>query len=212
MKTLLVILVLIFSPTLMPGMTHEVTMVGLTFVPDTLIISEGDSVLWINTSAIFHTTTSGVSGVPNGYWNSGSMASNDSFSFHFDSTGVFPYYCTPHWTLGMVGQITVEALGIEELKQTLPLEFNVGKAYPNPFNQRVRIDYTLPVAGRLRVSVYNSGGQLVRVLSNATMPGGKYLVFWDGRDEDGDQVGLGAYFVQIAFDNSIEQRKVLLLK
>lgn len=212
MKSIIAIFLVLLLPVVVSGVTHEVTMAGFTFVPDTLDISEGDSVLWINTTGIVHTTTSGIGGVPNGYWNSGSMAPNDSFYFHFDSAGVFPYYCTPHWTLGMVGQITVEALGIEELKQTLPLEFNVGKAYPNPFNQRVRIDYALSARGQLRVSVYNSGGQLIRVLSDATLPVGKYVAYWDGRDEDGDQVGLGAYFVQIAFDDSIEQRKVLLLK
>jgi plastocyanin len=199
-------------PVALTGVTHEVTMAGLTFVPDTLDINRGDSVRWINTTAIFHTTTSGVSGVPNGHWDSGLMAPNDSFAFHFDSAGVFPYYCTPHWTLGMVGLITVAPVGIEEFKENLPVEFNVGKAYPNPFNQVVRIDYAIPNAGQLWVGVYSSQGQLVKMLYNANMPGGKHAAFWDGRDTNDDRVGLGAYFVQIEFENNVEQRKVLLLK
>lgn len=212
MKATFAILLVIFMPAMMMGVTHEVTMVGLTFVPDTLNINQGDSVMWINTSAIFHTTTSGVNGVPNGYWDSGSMSPNDSFYFHFDSAGVFPYYCTPHWTLGMVGLITVEPLGIEEYKGALPVEFDVSQAYPNPSGGFVRVDYTLDVPGNVQVAVFNSAGQRVRDLADAGMPSGKYSAVWDGLDRNGNGVSAGAYFLYVSFNGRIQERKVLVLR
>ncbi len=38
-----------------------------------------------------HTMTSGINGVPDGYWNSGLMSPADSFTFVFDSVDTFLY-------------------------------------------------------------------------------------------------------------------------
>jgi len=212
MKSVLMIFMLVALPLRLTGVTHQVDMVGLTFVPDTLTISQGDSVLWVNTSTMVHTTTSGVNSVPNGYWDSGLMSPNDSFTFHFDSVGAFPYYCTLHWTLGMVGLIIVGPVGVGEYGLTVPFEFAVGQAYPNPFEQTARVDYSLDVPGRLYISVYNVAGQMVRSLTDANLPSGAYTTVWDGRNAGGSSVAAGIYFMRVTFgDNSVE-RKVLLLR
>lgn len=212
MKSVCFTILLVSFPLVLSGVTHQVDMVGMTFVPDTLAIVQGDSVLWVNTSAMFHTTTSGINGVPNGYWDSGLMAPNDSFAFHFDSIGVFPYYCTPHWTLGMVGQITVGPVGISEYRVEMPINFMAGEPYPNPFKGTVRMGYLLDTPGRLRTGVYDATGQLVRSLTDATLASGEYTTVWDGRDATGNSVAAGVYFMRVTFgDNSI-QRKVLLLR
>ncbi len=81
------------------------------FNPASLTITVGDTVTWTVEQGS-HDTVSGSSGVPSGVWNSGSQFSplmlvGDSFSHTFNTPGTFPYYCTPHWILGMVGTITV---------------------------------------------------------------------------------------------------------
>ena len=212
MKNLMVISILALVPVFASAVAHQVDMVGLTFVPDTLNINQGDSVLWVNTSAIMHTTTSGANGVPNGYWDSGSMLPNDSFAFHFDSAGVFPYYCTPHWALGMIGLIIVSPTGIQENEFGVSAGLTVGQAYPNPFDQAVRVDYSLKVPGRVKIDVYNHAGQIIRTLDEAPRPSGLHTAIWDGRDSAGRRVASGAYFMEISLGSTRAERKVLLLR
>jgi hypothetical protein len=187
-------------------------MINFAFTPDTLNINQGDSVLWINTTAIGHTTTSGVNGVPDGYWDSGSMPANDSFAFQFDSVGSFPYYCTPHWALGMVGLIIVDPVGIQEYEQSTPSEVELGSIAPNPFTQTALITYSLNMPLHVQVGIFNAAGQRVRVLTTGTVTEGTYTVQWDGRDGQGNEVAAGAYFVQVSFGDQHIERKVLLLR
>ncbi len=105
------------STTPAPGATtHIVKMTGdYEFVPSSLTIKQGDSVKWIVTSNKAHEVASGTvimtedgrEGVPDGLWETGKMASG-SFTYTFNSTGTFPYYCDAHLDQGMIGSITVE--------------------------------------------------------------------------------------------------------
>ncbi len=96
--------------------THIVKMTGdYEFVPSSLTIKQGDSVKWVVTSNKAHEVASGtviegedgMEGVPDGLWETGKMASG-SFTYTFNSTGTFPYYCDSHVDVGMIGTITVE--------------------------------------------------------------------------------------------------------
>jgi plastocyanin len=93
--------------------TFTVSMVNTRFDPNNLTVNVGDTVRWVNQQG-FHDTVSGSSGVPSGAWNSNSqfghlMQPGDTFSVTFSNPGTFPYYCTPHWRLGMTGTIQVNA-------------------------------------------------------------------------------------------------------
>src|SRR5436190_22439982 len=68
---------------------------GFNFTPSSVTIRPGDTVQW-TWSASGHSTTSGNPGFPNGIWDSGVLDQGATFSHTFNSTGSFPYYCTPH--------------------------------------------------------------------------------------------------------------------
>ena len=95
--------------------THIVKMTGdYEFVPSELTIKQGDSVKWILVekehevaSGTVIETKDGREGVPDGLWETGKMASG-SFTYTFNATGTFPYYCDAHLDQGMIGSITVE--------------------------------------------------------------------------------------------------------
>jgi plastocyanin len=96
--------------------THIVEMTGnYEFVPSSLTIKQGDSVKWVVSGTKAHEVASGTviegpdgkEGVPDGLWKTDKMASG-SFTYTFNSTGTFPYYCEAHLDQGMIGSITVE--------------------------------------------------------------------------------------------------------
>ena len=80
---------------------------NLVFDPASVTIHPGDQVKWTWDSG-GHSTTSGSPGLPNGIWDSGIHNAGATFTRTFNSTGTFPYYCTPHGgCCGMVGTVMV---------------------------------------------------------------------------------------------------------
>src|SRR5436189_863734 len=80
---------------------------NLVFSPSSVTIHPGDQVKWTWGSS-GHSSTSGSPGMPNGIWDSGILNQGATFTHTFNSTGTFPYYCTPHGgCCGMVGTVMV---------------------------------------------------------------------------------------------------------
>ncbi|MFQ5713990.1 MAG: plastocyanin/azurin family copper-binding protein [Candidatus Scalinduaceae bacterium] len=95
------------STTPSPGATtHTVEMRSYEFVPSSLTINQGDSVKWVLIED-YHSSTSGTDGEPDGIWDSTTLM-RGSFTYTFNSTGTFPYFCSTHFEVGMTGTITVK--------------------------------------------------------------------------------------------------------
>ena len=76
------------------------------YIPSTVNIVKGETVTWLNEDSAFHSVTSGFYDEPTGLFDSGYMEYLQSFSYTFDDSGVFDYYCTLHpW---MKAQVVVE--------------------------------------------------------------------------------------------------------
>ena len=88
--------------------------------------------------------------------------------------------------------------------------------YPNPFNPETWIPYQLAEAADVSVTIYDIGGRLVRTVSVGFKPVGYYLTreraaYWDGRNETGEPVSSGVYFLQfVAGDFTATQRVVVV--
>ena len=78
------------------------------FVPDTLTVKVGTTVIWVNQDSYIHTVTSGTSPSDrSGFFDSGNLNGGETFSFRFDKAGTYDYFCIPHFSLGMIGKIIV---------------------------------------------------------------------------------------------------------
>ena len=93
-----------------------------------------------------------------------------------------------------------------------PSTFQLQQNYPNPFNARTVIAYQLPQPAKTELSIYNTGGQLVRRLVAAAQPAGAHQAIWDGADEGGRTVGSGVYLYRLRAGTHQEVRRLLLLK
>ena len=82
--------------------------------PPIISISIGDSITWYNDDKEGHTVTSGEGsgrfgwmrddfGTPDGFFDSGRFMPGESWSFKFENSGTFSYFCTIHpWMEGVV--------------------------------------------------------------------------------------------------------------
>ena len=84
--------------------------------------------------------------------------------------------------------------------------------YPNPFNPHTKISYSLVKAGEAELTVYNIKGQKVKTLVNDYIEAGEHSVIWNGKDNDGKDVSSGVYFYRLKTFDTVQHRKMLLLK
>lgn len=84
--------------------------------------------------------------------------------------------------------------------------------FPNPFNPTTTIRYSLKEAGRVRLSIYNLKGQLVKQLLDSEVSAGNHQIVWDGKDERGSSVASGIYFYRMQSHNYQATNKMMLMK
>lgn len=84
--------------------------------------------------------------------------------------------------------------------------------YPNPFHAETTIHYQLKEMQQVKIGIYNLKGQLVRALVDESKPGGRHEVFWDGKDQAGNQVGSGCYYYKMQTGKYSSTGKMILLK
>ncbi len=91
---------------------------------------------------------------------------------------------------------------------TVPKQFKLGDAYPNPFNPTTNIKFTLAQNGPVSLTIYNITGQLVKtVLDNITKPQGDYSY-----QINLDNFSSGVYFYILRQGNMMVAKKMVLLK
>ncbi|MFA7289106.1 MAG: glycoside hydrolase family 3 C-terminal domain-containing protein [Melioribacteraceae bacterium] len=100
----------------------------------------------------------------------------------------------------------------DEKESLLPVNFKLSNNYPNPFNPSTTIEYQLPKEGIVKIEIYNSLGQLVKVLSDLYQNAGKYSISWNGKDTNGSSVSSGIYFYRMSTEGFTLVKKMMLLK
>ena len=81
--------------------THTVTIEGMRFQPQTLTVSRGDTIVWVNKDPFPHTATSA------GNFDSALIQPDQSWTFTPKSKGAFTYICSFHPTT-MKGTLRVQ--------------------------------------------------------------------------------------------------------
>ena len=97
--------------------------------------------------------------------------------------------------------------------QTLPAAFSLADNFPNPFNPTTTIQYALPQAADVELTVYNVLGQPIRTLVAEHQSAGRYAVEWDATNDSGHSLSAGMYFYRLQAGGEFhEVKKMLLLK
>ena len=99
------------------------------------------------------------------------------------------------------------ATAVEHSESQVPTGYHLAENYPNPFNPSTTIGFETPEAGLVTLKVYNTLGQLVKVLVNQHLEAGAYKVHFDA-------FGLsnGVYFYALDAGDLTLWKRMLLLK
>ena len=119
---------------------------------------------------------------------------------------------------GLVGEFNivlneeVSAVSVDSKPFSLPKRFSLDIVYPNPFNNSVKIDFTINNFGYVDIGIYDITGKWVSNLIGKNLHSGKYNIVWKGEDMAGNVVASGPYLVMMKFGDSIQTKKIKLIK
>ena len=99
--------------------------------------------------------------------------------------------------------------GVTEVKDvSVLLQFRLEQNYPNPFNPSTVIEFSLPEdVSNVKLTIYNTLGEKVADLVNASLKAGKYQYQWNASN-----VATGMYIYELRTDKFVSVKKMLLLK
>ena len=84
---------------------------------------------------------------------------------------------------------------------------------PNPFNPITSLHFQVPGGGtEIRLEIFDPRGHLVRVLHDGFLAAGNYSRPWNGRDDQGRQVGSGVYYGRISGAGQTAVVKMVLVR
>ncbi len=113
-----------------------------------------------------------------------------------------PYGSEPNYAVE-----SISGVGQEHGIVTPPLRFSLGQNQPNPFNPLTTIEYSLANDGPVRITVYNSIGQLVAVLVDEFQSKGIHRVEWNALHQPS-----GLYIYRLETDGFSATKKMFLQK
>ena len=121
-------------------------------------------------------------------------------------------YVTSDFVNDMVIRVTFQTATAIGEAAAEPAEFELEAAYPNPFNARTAIRYSLHAGADVELALFDVTGRRVATLADGLQAAGMHAVFWDGRTDSGVEAASGVYFYRLQVGDRQRSRKLLLLR
>ncbi len=126
-----------------------------------------------------------------------------------DYNGIYLLHChnLEHEDNGMMLNIKIdEPTGIDTDKNLID-NFELFQNYPNPFNPETKIKFSLPEKGHVKLSIFNSNGELVKDLLDGILDTGIHEIIFNGAD-----LSSGVYFYKLTTSAGEITKKMNLIK
>ena len=103
--------------------------------------------------------------------------------------------------------LTIEPSEVELAETIVPVEFGIADVYPNPFNSKVSIRFTVERSSKTVLKVWDLSGREVATLYNGVSAAGQYKVVWNA-----EELPSGIYLLHLESGTDTESVRVVLLK
>jgi len=89
----------------------------------------------------------------------------------------------------------------------LPKSVILDQNYPNPFNPTTTIEFALPIASQVKLTIFDILGREVVTLIDETMEAGNHNISFDAAT-----FATGVYFYHLKAGDRVFQKKMMLMK
>ena len=115
------------------------------------------------------------------------------------------YYDPTVWSETFLGKYDGDRLSVED--ELVATDFDLKANYPNPFNPTTTIEYSIGVAGPVKLMVYDLlGREMVRLVDDYKSIG-TYKAVWNAAS-----MPSGVYFYRIEAGDFVKTQKMILMK
>jgi len=115
------------------------------------------------------------------------------------------------WYTAWVNAGSPYPAGVDIESIQVPDHFQI-KAYPNPFNAEITINFTLEQDTRATLKVFDTNGKMVTTLTQGEFTRGAYTFGWNGTSHSGIEVSTGVYLAVLETSEMRIVKKLTLLK
>lgn len=102
--------------------------------------------------------------------------------------------------------------GVTDVEPQSGCRWALAQNTPNPCVSTTEIRFDVARTSDVAIRVYNTMGQVVRVLKDGRLEPGHYSVAWDGTSTAGGKVASGVYFYEMKSGEFSATRKMLVVK
>ena len=92
------------------------------------------------------------------------------------------------------------------------IELGLETVTANPFSESVSLLLKLPRSQQVTIQVYDVSGRLVKNLAGKSMSAGSHDITWDGRDERGNALASGLFFIRAQVGDWSKVEKFVLIR
>lgn len=148
-----------------------------------------------------------------------SSGANQCAAMRYTSTGTlvllgFPlYYMQAEGVQGFLQELLPELISgsgqCDEQLCQVPVSLNCS---PNPFNPTANINFSMPVGGKVKLSVYNLRGQKVAEPVNRELGSGQHSVVFGGVDSQNRGLASGVYLLRFEYPGGVKTKRITLMK
>ena len=118
-----------------------------------------------------------------------------------DGTNTWKFFAEP--TKGAQNSATA----VETNQITTPNKFALYQNFPNPFNPRTTISFSLPTKQKITLTIFNTLGQKIITLVDDILDAGNHSIQWQA-----DEMPSGVYFYQFKSNAYVVTKKMILLR
>jgi hypothetical protein len=134
----------------------------------------------------------------------GAVISNDTIVLHLTDGERGDYDITANGTIMEPGGPIQSASAVPVYSEQ---ELNLEPVYPNPFSQETTVAFTIPMATKVRLEVFDLTGKLLIQLLNKKIPAGRHSMIWPSPD-----IPEGMYLIKMTTKFKTSTRKILKVK
>ena len=104
-------------------------------------------------------------------------------------------------------QVDASLTGVQEKSTAVPADYVLYQNYPNPFNPSTDISFAVPRSGHVLLKVFDLLGREISTLVHEVRAAGVHHVAFDA-----SRLPSGVYYYTLQAGNSVQSRKMILLK
>ena len=102
---------------------------------------------------------------------------------------------------------TFEYSGVIEIALHAPSAYRLGQNFPNPFNSKTMISFSVPEKRPVEIVVYDITGNQVMVIVNTVCEAGSYQISFDAQN-----LPSGTYYYKMTAGEFASVQKLVVLK